>query len=162
LSKYLVDLIIFIALIASFIRGYRAGFLASIFSMIGFVGGGLLGLSVALHLIKNWGGVVGHLFLIIAVVSIGSALGERILKGFAKFFHGKILFGPFKWLDSLLGAAFSIIRTAILVYIMAMLLLATPWTWAQRNIPTSKSYQYVQKAMPGIVKNVTNEIKAIR
>lgn len=130
--------------------------------MIGFVGGGLLGLSVALHLIKNWGGVVGHLFLIIAVVSIGSALGERILKGFAKFFHGKILFGPFKWLDSLLGAAFSIIRTAILVYIMAMLLLATPWTWAQRNIPTSKSYQYVQKAMPGIVKNVTNEIKAIR
>lgn len=130
--------------------------------MIGFVGGGLLGLSVALHLIKNWGGVVGHLFLIIAVVSIGSALGESILKGFAKFFHGKILFGPFKWLDSLLGAAFSIIRTAILVYIMAMLLLATPWTWAQRNIPTSKSYQYVQKAMPGIVKNVTNEIKAIR
>jgi MFS family permease len=162
LSKHIVDLVLAIALIASFIRGYRAGFLASIFSMIGFVGGGLIGLYVALHVIKNWGGVVGHLFLIVAVVSIGSAIGERILKGFGKFFHGKILFGPFKWLDSLLGAAFSIIRTAILLYIIAVLLLATPWNWAHQNIPTSQSYKYVQKAMPGIVKDVTKEVKAIR
>ena len=94
MSKHVVDAILLIALIASFIRGYRAGFLASIFSMIGFVGGGLLGLYLALHIIKNWGGVVGHLFLIVAVVSIGSAIGERIMKSFAKFFHGKILFGP--------------------------------------------------------------------
>jgi len=161
-SKHVVDAILLIALIASFIRGYRAGFLASIFSMIGFVGGGLLGLYLALHIIKNWGGVVGHLFLIVAVVSIGSAIGERIMKSFAKFFHGKILFGPFKWIDSLLGAAFSIIRTAILLYIMAVLLLATPWSWAHQNIPTSQSYKYVQKAMPGIVKDVTKEVKAIR
>jgi len=162
MSRHAVDAILAIALIASFIRGYRAGFLASIFSAIGFVGGGLLGLYIALHIVKNWGGVVGHFFLIIAIVSIGSAFGERILKGFARFFHGKILFGPFKWLDSLLGAAFSIIRTAILVYILAVLLLATPWSWAHKNIPTSQSYKYVQKAMPGIVKDVTNEIKAIR
>jgi uncharacterized membrane protein required for colicin V production len=161
-SKHVVDAILLIALIASFIRGYRAGFLASIFSMIGFVGGGLLGLYLALHIIKNWGGVVGHLFLIVAVVSIGSAIGERIMKSFAKFFHGKILFGPFKWIDSLLGAAFSIIRTAILLYIMAVLLLATPWSWAHQNIPISQSYKYVQKAMPGIVKDVTREVKAIR
>jgi len=161
-SKHVVDAILLIALIASFIRGYRAGFLASIFSMIGFVGGGLLGLYLALHIIKNWGGVVGHLFLIVAVVSIGSAIGERIMKSFAKFFHGKILFGPFKWIDSLLGAAFSIIRTAILLYIMAVLLLATPWSWAHQNIPISQSYKYVEKAMPGIVKDVTREVKAIR
>lgn len=162
MSKHVVDAILLIALIASFIRGYRAGFLASIFSMIGFVGGGLLGLYLALHIIKNWGGVVGHLFLIVAVVSIGSAIGERIMKSFAKFFHGKILFGPFKWIDSLLGAAFSIIRTAILLYIMAVLLLATPWSWAHQNIPISQSYKYVEKAMPGIVKDVTREVKAIR
>jgi len=162
MSKHLVDLLILIALVASFIRGYKAGFLASIFSAIGFVGGGLLGLYLALHVVKNWGGVIGHLFLIIAIVSIGSALGERVLKGFARFFHGKILFGPFKWLDSLLGAAFSIIRTAILLYILAVLLLATPWSWAHQNIPTSKAYHYVQKAVPGIVKDVTKEVKVIR
>jgi hypothetical protein len=94
-------------------------------------------------------------------ICIGASIGQWLLSKFADFFHRVILFGPFKWLDSLLGAAFSILRTALMAYLIAVICLATPWQWADKNIPDSKIYQKVDQYTPTLIKNVTEKVKNI-
>ncbi len=161
MSTHIVDLVLVIAALVSIFRGLRAGFIASVLALIGFAGGGLLGLVVGLKYLNDWTNVFGKFAALLVAISIGSSVGEWLLKKFAKFFHKKMLFGPFRWLDSLLGAAFSLLRTTILLYLVIALLLATPWTWPHKNIPDSKIYQRVEKLTPGIVKSVTKQIKSI-
>ena len=154
-----VDIGLAALILLSFYRGYRAGFLKSIFSMIGYVGGGVLGLAISWNYLKDWDGVLQKFGALILAIAVGSAVGQMILIKFAGFFHKKILFGPFKWLDSLLGAAFSILRIVLMAYLVAVVCLATPWQWADKNIPTSGIYQVIDKYTPMAVKNVTVKIK---
>jgi uncharacterized membrane protein required for colicin V production len=157
-----IDILLALLILGSFIRGYRAGFLKSVFSMVGYVGGGVLGLAISWNYVKDWQGVASKFALLLIAISIGSSIGQWLLSKFAKFFHNRILFGPFRWLDSLLGAAFSVIRTALMAYLVAVICLATPWQWADQNIPDSGIYQEIDKYTPVIIKSVTAKIQEFR
>ena len=156
-----VDIGLALLILGSFIRGYRAGFLKSIFSMVGYVGGGVLGLAISWSYLQDWQNVIGKFGLLLLAISIGASIGQWVFSKFAEFFHNRILFGPFKWLDSLLGAAFSVVRTALMAYLIAVICLATPWQWADKNIPNSGIYQEIDKYTPMIIKNVTTKIQAL-
>ena len=153
-----VDIGLGILILLSFYRGYRAGFLKSIFSMIGYVGGGVLGLAISWNYLKDWDGVIQKYAALILAIAVGSAVGQMILIKFASFFHKKILFGPFKWLDSLLGSAFSVLRIVLMAYLIAVVCLASPWQWADKNIPDSQIYQKIDAYTPMLIKNVTDKI----
>jgi hypothetical protein len=118
-----------------------------------------LGLALAWNYLNDWDGVLTKFALLLLAISAGSVIGQWLLGKFAEFFHKTILFGPFKWLDSLLGAAFSILRTALMAYLIAVICLATSWQWADKNIPTSGIYQVIDKYTPMVIKNVTVKIK---
>ena len=77
--KNWVDVIFVLASLVSFIRGYRAGFITSIFSFLGYIGGGLLGLTLGLHYFHSRG--VTKFFLLFLAASLAlaiyAALGTR-------------------------------------------------------------------------------------
>jgi hypothetical protein len=83
------------------------------------------------------------LLLIFSIATISEYLLGKIGKGV----HKRILFGPFKLIDSLLGACLSILRTAVLIYLTAILLIASPWGWADSNIDNSKFYTYIEDTL---------------
>ncbi len=156
--KNWVDVIFILASLVSFVRGYKAGFLTSILSFIGYIGGGLLGLSLGLHYFHSHG--VTKFTLLFLAVTITSSLGEGLFKQIGKTFHSKVLFGPFKWVDSLLGAAFSTLGTLIALVVLGHLLLITPWGWAERNIPKSEIYTRLNAQSPSIIANLTKRAEA--
>jgi uncharacterized membrane protein required for colicin V production len=155
-----VDIGLGALILLSFYRGYKAGFLKSVFSFVGYVGGGVLGLALAWNYLNDWDGVLTKFALLLLAISAGSVIGQWLLGKFAEFFHKTILFGPFKWLDSLLGAAFSILRIVLMAYLVAVVCLATPWQWADKNIPDSKIYQKVEQYTPTLIKSVTEKVKS--
>ncbi|MFZ4064521.1 MAG: CvpA family protein [Candidatus Nanopelagicaceae bacterium] len=156
-----IDIVLALLILGAFIRGYRAGFLKSIFSMVGYVGGGVLGLAIGWNYLQSWQNIFGKFALLLLAISIGASIGQWLLSKFAEFFHNRLLFGALKWLDSLLGAAFSVIRTALMAYLVATICLATPWQWAAKNIPNSGIYQEIDKYTPVIIKSVTIKIKSL-
>ena len=151
--KNWVDAVCILVAILSFFQGYKAGFLATIFSFVGYIGGGLLGLFAGLHYFHSHG--VLRFLQLFLVVTIGSAIGEAIFTRIGNLFHSKVLFGPFKWVDSLLGAAFSILRAAIGLLILGHLLLITSWGWAHKNIPQSEIYTKLNAYAPAIIADLT-------
>ena len=155
-----VDLAILAVAVFEVSRGYVAGFLVTVLSVIGYIGGGLAGLEVALHFQKGWSSVPGKVSMFIGAIVIGTSLGQWLMRKVGRFFHNKILFGPFQLLDSILGSAFSLIRVAVFTYIAAAILLATPWGWAHENIPPSKIYQELHKKAPNVLTKITDQIKS--
>lgn len=154
----LVDYVFAFVLVASFIRGYRAGFLATLFSAIGFVFGGLTGLMAAIHIVGKWSPWT-KFATIIFMMLFAATIGEYLFRSSAKFLRTKVLFGPFKWLDSITGAALSIIRSIIFFYIFSALLIVSPWGWAQTHVPQSQSYIQVHKHVPSLLISLENQIK---
>ena len=157
-----VNDIFIVAFLASIFRGWRAGVLVSIFGAIGFIAGGLGGLYIGLHYLHRWTSGVSKFALLLLMISIGSWIGEVLLKKIAAAFHKKLLFGPFKWADSMLGATFSLVRTAVALLVMAHLVLITPWSWAQKNVPTSSIYTKLNSYSPGLIKEITKKAEAIK
>lgn len=156
-----VDIVLALLIFGAFIRGYRAGFLKSIFSLVGYVGGGVLGLAIAWNYLQNWQNILGKFALLLLAISIGASIGQWLLSKLAEIFHNRLLLGPLKWLDSLLGAAFSVVRTALMVYLVATICLVTPWQWANKNIPASGIYKELDTYTPMIIKNVTEKVKKL-
>ena len=155
--KNWVDIIFVIGIILSFFRGWKVGLLSTLLSFIGYIGGGLLGLTIGLRYLHSSG--VTKFVLLFLAVTAGSAIGEGIFKQIGKVFHHKILIGPFKWIDSLLGATFSMLSTVIMLVVLCHLLLITPWGWVQHNIPQSKIYTKLNAEAPSIISDINKRAK---
>jgi hypothetical protein len=128
---------------------------------IGFIGGGLGGLYLGIHYLHKYSSGVLKFFLLFMAIAITASVGEFLFKKFAEIFHNRILFGPFKWADSLLGAALSMLRTLIMLLVIGHLLLITPWGWAAHEIPTSKIYKKIDSFSPAIIKEITQRAEQI-
>jgi len=152
-----VDWVFVVALLFAFVRGYRAGFLSTIFRAIGFIGGGLGGLYLGIAYLHKYSSGVLKFFLLFVVIASTASVGEFLFKKFAELFHNTLLFGPFKWADSLLGAAFSVLRTLIMLVVIGHLLLITPWGWAVHEIPTSKIYKQIDSYSPALIKQISHK-----
>jgi len=152
-----VDWVFVAALLFAFVRGYRAGFLSTIFRAIGFIGGGLGGLYLGIAYLHKYSSGVLKFFLLFVAIAITASVGEFLFKKVAELFHNTFLFGPFKWADSLLGAAFSVLRTLIMLVVIGHLLLITPWGWAVHKIPTSKIYKQIDSYSPALIKQISHK-----
>ncbi len=156
-----VDWVFVVALLFAFVRGYRAGFLSTIFRAIGFIGGGLGGLYLGIAYLHKYSSGVLKFFLLFVAIAITASVGEFLFKKVAELFHNTFLFGPFKWADSLLGAAFSVLRTLIMLVVIGHLLLITPWGWAVHEIPTSKIYKQIDSYSPALIKQISHKVANI-
>ena len=156
-----VDWVFVAAVLFACVRGYRAGFLSTIFRAIGFIGGGLGGLYLGIAYLHKYSSGVLKFFLLFVAIAIAASVGEFLFKKFAELFHSTLLFGPFKWADSLLGAAFSVLRTLIMLVVIGHLLLITPWGWAVHEIPKSKIYKKIDSFSPALIKEITQRAEQI-
>ena len=64
----------------------------------------------------------------------------------------KVLFiPPLKFLDSLLGAGLATLRTVFIVYLLSVILIATPWSIGDKYITSSQFYTYTNSHLPKVV-----------
>jgi uncharacterized membrane protein required for colicin V production len=155
------DLIILVISALTAISGFRNGLLQSIFRTVGYIAGGVLGLAISLEIIKNWQSTFAKVGAALVLIFLLAGIGEYLLGKVGLGIHKKILFGPFKLIDSLLGALLSLLRTAVLVYLTAILLIASPWQWADSNIKDSKFYTYVDQHLPKLITDYKPKVEDI-
>ncbi len=151
--------LVFAALTA--ISGFRNGLLQSIFKIVGYIAGGVLGLAISLEVIKNWQSNFAKVGAALLFIFLLAGIGEFLLGKIGLGIHKKILFGPFKLADSLLGAALSLIRTIVVIYLVAILLIASPWGWADKNIQSSNFYTTIDKKLPKIITDYKPQVAEI-
>jgi uncharacterized membrane protein required for colicin V production len=147
------DFIIIFILFIAFYGGYRNGLVKSIFSAIGYIGGGVLGLAVAVNYLSTWQSELQKVGLALFAILIGAILGEFMLGKIGSLFREVMFVPPFKFIDSLLGAAISLIRTAFVLSLVAILLVFSRWSLADQYVSTSFVYQILDLKLPSVIES---------
>jgi uncharacterized membrane protein required for colicin V production len=155
------DLIVAAILLFTAFVGFKNGLIQSLFKTIGYITGGVLGLVIALEVVKDWSSPFAKVGIAIVLIFVTASICQYLLGKIGALLHKLVLFGPFKLLDSLLGASLSILRAAVLIYLSAILLIASPWGWADSNIATSKFYTYVEKNLPKLITDYQPKVEEI-
>jgi len=155
----IVDLIIAVALLFSAVLGYRNGLIRTLFKFIGFVLGGVLGIYLSLKFSHDWSLDVKRIGFVIAAIVAGGYLCSFIGGWLAKGLRATIFRGPLAFIDSVAGAALEIVRTVIALYLIATVLLWSPWESAQNQITQSNILPKVQPYIPGLITQANDWVK---
>jgi uncharacterized membrane protein required for colicin V production len=155
----LVDLIIVVALSASAYLGFRNGFMKTLFSTLGYVAGGLLGLYLSLNFTHTWTLDFKRVGLVIVAIALGGFVGSFSGRAVAKGFRATLIRGPLGFIDNLLGAVVEVARAVIVLYLIASVLIWSPWQSAKSAISESAIYLKVDAKLPGVITQVKEQIK---
>lgn len=157
----LVDIGIGVLAFLVFISGYRAGFIASLFALVGYVGGGLLGLELAIKVTHGWNSVPKVIGVCALSILIIGTLGQNLLRVIGKGIHKKLFIGPLRFFDSILGAALGLLRLGIGLYILAAVILALPDNSLQKPIADSQFFTKIEPFAPKLLSDVISKVKEI-
>ena len=145
------DLLVLIALLISTYSGFKNGFIQTVFKSIGYVAGGVAGVAIAVEVMSAWSNnlakVAGAIILILLLAEVGEFILGKIGLGFRRV----LFISPLKLLDSLLGAALATLRTVFIIYLIAVILIATPWSIGDKYIAGSQFYTYTDSHLPKVV-----------
>jgi uncharacterized membrane protein required for colicin V production len=145
------DLLVLIALLITAYDGFKNGFIQTVFKSVGYIAGGISGVALAVEVMSTWSNniakVAGAIILILLLATAGEFILGKIGRGFRKV----LLISPLKFLDSLLGAALATLRTVFIVYLLSVILIATPWSIGDEYIASSQFYTYTDTHLPKVV-----------
>jgi uncharacterized membrane protein required for colicin V production len=145
------DLIVILILFIAFYGGYRNGLIKSIFSTIGYIAGGVLGLAAAVHYLSTWQSELQKVGLALLAILLGATSGEFLLGKIGSLFRKVLFVPPFKLIDSLLGAGLSVARAAFVLYLVSTLLVVSSWSMADEHIKPSRSYLCAELHLPSVI-----------
>jgi uncharacterized membrane protein required for colicin V production len=154
-----VDIAIVVAVVTSFIAGYRSGFLKTIFAVIGNIGGAIVGLLLALNVMGDWAldsKKVGIAFLSIFV---GSFAGRFLAKLITKGLKATVIRGPLAFLDQIAGAALSLLRALIFIFLIGAVLTWSPWQSGKDAIAKSDLYPRIESSLPGVITSIKDTVQ---
>jgi uncharacterized membrane protein required for colicin V production len=151
------DLIIAIALVIAGFIGFKNGLLQSIFKTIGYILGGLAGVAVAVEVMSKWSNTLAKAGGAIILILLLATIGEFIFGKIGLSFRKALLIAPLKFIDSLLGVFLSITRIAFIAYLLAVILVATPWSFGDKYIAPSKFYTYTDSHLPKVITDLKTQ-----
>jgi len=154
-----VDILIVLAVIASFVSGYKNGFFKTIFAVIGNIGGAILGLLLALNLMGDWALDGKKVGIAIASIFLGSFIGRFIAGALTKGLKATIIRGPLAFIDQIAGAALHVARTVIFVFLIGAILTWAPWQSGKDAIAESDLYPKIENNLPGVVTAIKDTVK---
>jgi len=152
------DLIVILILFIAFYGGYRNGLIKSIFSTMGYIAGGVLGLAAAINYLSTWQSELQKVVLALLAILLGATLGEFLLGKIGSLFRKVLFVPPFKFIDALLGAGLSVARAAFVLYLVSALLVVSSWSLADEQIKPSKAYTFTESHLPSVMKEIRAEM----
>jgi len=149
------DLLVLLALLITAYGGFKNGFIQTVFKTIGYIAGGVAGVAIAVEVMNTWSSnlakAAGAIILILLLATAGEFILGKVGLGFRKV----LFISPLKLLDSLLGAGLATLRTVFIVYLLSVILIATPWSIGDKYISNSYFYTYIESLIPIAIGNLS-------
>jgi uncharacterized membrane protein required for colicin V production len=117
----ILDLVLALTLIVSFLAGARRGLIVGVFGLIGYVGGAIGAMALAPHLLHSIDGPLKRALLTGVLVLFFASFGESLTSRMAGAVRRVVLWGPLRLIDSLLGGLTAVISVVFLIWIFSTL-----------------------------------------
>jgi len=147
-----IDLVLLALLLGYAASGYRQGLVVSVLSLVGFLGGGALGMAVLPALFAGWGWAGEHVLpsrlLLVGLVFFLASLGQSIAMTTGRRLRRHLRARPAVALDSVLGALASLLAVAVLTWFVAGGLRGVTSGSFARAIGDSRVLQAIDTVVP--------------
>ena len=155
----IIDILLVASALGAVFSGFRRGFLQSLLSTIGYIGGVVAGLALALHFANKLHSDVNRFVSVLVAIFLVAEIGRRAFTWLGKFFHTKILWGPLRFIDSLAGVALELARVAVIAFLIVSVILWSPWTSARKAVSESTLYPKISKQMPHVLDQLRVDVE---
>ena len=152
------DYMILILLVISAFSGFKAGLIQTVFKTIGYIAGGVIGVGIAIRYLDSLDSEIYLVGGLIFSVIIFALLGEFLLGRLGLLFRRALFIPPFKFIDSALGGALSVIKFSFITYLISTILVASPIALADKHITPSKSFTYADTHLPKVAMDLKQEV----
>ena len=142
----IVDVVLAALVIFAIAQGFNRGLVPTLFAILGYLGGGILGLLLAKELSADWNGLISVIGLYLFAIFLGAQVGSWALARMGSGIRKRALFGPFKFLDSVLGGALALLQVALLAVVVLKVIEYLPWSLSNNWIDESRIYNYFSRA----------------
>lgn len=156
-----VDLILIIAMAAFAFTGWRRGFVYATLSMLGFLGGAALGLVVAPRVVQSWDPGFGRAAVGIGIVLVLATVGQVLIGYAGKRMKDLITWKPAALLDSLLGAAVSVVSILLIAWLAASAFVHSSGSPVAADVRDSRVLRLIDEAMPGAAQDYAARFKTL-
>jgi S1-C subfamily serine protease len=147
-----IDLLLAVVLVAYGISGFRQGLLVSIMSLLGFLGGGALGMWLLPRVLSRWFALGETDLRRVAVLVVGvivlASVGQALFVAVGTRVRRRVTARPARWADALLGVVASVLAVCVLVWVIAGALRGGPSPSLSRAIGQSRIIAAIDEVVP--------------
>lgn len=148
----MIDLIVTLLLVGYAVSGFRQGVLVSVMSLVGFLGGGALGMWLLPRLLSPWltpGSTdLRQVVVLVVGVILTATLGQALLVSLGTRLRRRVTAAPARWADALLGAVASVVAVSLLVWLIGGALRGGPSPSLSRAIGQSRVIGAIDRIVP--------------
>jgi hypothetical protein len=147
-----IDLVLALVLVAYAVSGFRPGLVVSVMSLLGFLGGGALGMWLLPRVLERWV-VLGDTdlrrvaVLVVGVIVLATG-GQALFVSVGSRLRRRVTAAPVRWADALLGAVASVLAVCVLVWVIAGALRGGPSAGLPRALGQSRIVSTIDGVVP--------------
>jgi S1-C subfamily serine protease len=155
-----VDLVLIALALLFALSGFRQGLLVSATSIVGFLGGAVLGAQLSGPVADRIdGSSVTRVFAALVVVLAGALLGQILAGAIGRAIRRKVTWEPAKMVDAVAGAVVSAAAVLLVAWMVASPLASSPFPQVASQVRQSALVQAVDQAVPDSVRAVYENLR---
>jgi S1-C subfamily serine protease len=155
-----VDLVLIALALLFALSGFRQGLLVSSTSILGFLGGAVIGAQLSGRVADRIdGSSVTRVFAALVVVLAGALLGQILAGAAGRALRSRVTWEPAKMVDSVAGALVSSAAVLLVAWMVASPLASSPFPQVSSQVRQSALVQAVDDAVPDGVRAVYDNLR---
>jgi S1-C subfamily serine protease len=155
-----VDVVLIALALLFALSGFRQGLLVSATSIVGFLGGAVIGAQLSGPVADRIDGSnVTRVFAALVVVLAGALLGQIVAGAVGRALRSRVTWEPAKVVDSIAGAVVSAAAVLLVAWMVASPLASSPFPPVASQVRQSALVAAVDRAVPEGVRSVYNSLR---
>jgi S1-C subfamily serine protease len=155
-----VDVVLIVLALVFALSGFRQGLLVSATSILGFLGGAVIGAQLSGPVAERIdGSSVTRVFAALVVVLAAALLGQILAGAIGRAIRGRVTWEPAKMVDSVAGAVVSATAVLLVAWMVASPLASSPFPTVSSQVRQSALVQAVDRAVPDEVRTVYDNLR---
>jgi S1-C subfamily serine protease len=156
----LVDVLLIVLVLVFALSGFRQGLLVASTSILGFLGGAIIGAQLSGPVADRIdGSSVTRVFAALVVVLAAALLGQILAGAAGRALRRRVTWEPAKMVDSVAGAVVSATAVLLVAWMVASPLATSPFPAVAGQVRQSTLVQAVDRAVPEGVRAVYNNLR---
>jgi len=153
-----IDLALVLAIVVFAVVGWKRGFLYGLFSLLGFLIGASIGLTVAPRLLRSWDPGWGRAVVALVVVFLAAVVGQLVVGYGGKWLSERVTWRPAEVVDSIAGSLLSVLVMLLVAWLIAALAVGVGADPLTRQVRMSSVLDIVDQVMPAQAQQAVGQI----